>query len=61
MLAAIQRRIVDRQARGGGGAGVDRLAGDAVHAAGIAAEQQADFVIGAVALVDADLLAFAFG
>ena len=45
-------------------AGVDvdafeRLAGDALHAAGIAAEQQADFVVGTVALVDADFLSFA--
>ncbi len=34
---------------------------DALHAAGSAAEEEADFVIGTIALVDADFLALALG
>src|SRR5579884_3555928 len=52
-----ERRIVDGQARGGGGGGLERLAGSAFHAAGAASEQEADFVVGAVALMNANFLA----
>ena len=59
MLSAIERRVEDRQARGRGLRGVERFALHALHAPGIAAEQQADFVVGTVALVNAHFLALA--
>ena len=55
----IERRVVDGQPRGTGRLGLQRLAFHALHAARIAAEQQADFVVGTVALMDAHLLAAA--
>jgi hypothetical protein len=53
--------VVDGEACRGDVAGFEGIALDAVHAAGIAAEQEADGVVDAVALVDADFLAAAAG
>ena len=55
----IERRIVDGEARRAGRLALERLAGTAIHAARIAAEQEADLVVRTVALVNANFLALA--
>ena len=55
----VERGVEDGEARRRGLRGIQRLALHALHAAGIAPEQQADLVVGTVALVDADLLPLA--
>jgi hypothetical protein len=55
----IERRIEHREARGRGLRGLQRFALHALHAARIAAEQQADFVVGTVALMDPHFLPLA--
>ena len=57
----VERRVEYRQARRCCLRCFERLSLHALHAARIAAEQQADLVVRPVALVDADLLPFAFG
>ena len=59
MLSGSSGASIHRQARGRGLRGLERFALHALHAARIAAEQQADLVVGTVALVDAHFLALA--
>ena len=59
MLSGIERRVEDGEPRRGGLRRVEAFALHALHAAGIASEEQADFVVGAVALVNAHLLPLA--
>jgi hypothetical protein len=61
MLSTLERRVEHRQPRRRGLRGFERFALHALHAARAAPEQQADFVVGPVALVNAHFLAFAPG